>query len=121
MRRLTLLLGGLVFCAAAPAQEYQPKFARDSAPNAMLGAPVCRPPAYPRASLRNEETGVTVLRFIVKATGHVEQVRIIRTSGFRDLDQAAIDAFSRCLFVPAAINGKPIQSTNTIQYVWTLE
>jgi protein TonB len=115
------MLGGLAACAAAPAQEYQPKFARDYAPNVMLQPPLCRIPAYPRASLRNEETGVTVLRFTVKATGHLERVHIVRTSGFRDLDQAALDAFSRCLFVPAAINGKPIETTNTIQYVWTLE
>src|SRR4051812_14292307 len=50
----------------------------------------CPKPAYPRSSLRNEETGITTLTFLVGADGLVHDVQIQKSSGYIDLDRASL-------------------------------
>ncbi|MCH8623131.1 energy transducer TonB, partial [Undibacterium sp. TS12] len=45
-------------------------------------------PEYPRASLRNEETGTVQLSVLIGADGSVSDVKIDKSSGFRGLDNA---------------------------------
>ncbi|MFZ6747326.1 TonB family protein, partial [Undibacterium sp. JH2W] len=42
-------------------------------------------PEYPRASLRNEETGTVALSVLIGADGSVADVKIDKSSGFRGL------------------------------------
>lgn len=81
----------------------------------------CAKPEWPKASLRNEETGTVTLSFLIGVDGRVADSKIVKSSGFRDLDKAAVSGISRCRFKPGMTDGKPEQAWMQMQYVWTLE
>ena len=58
-------------------------------------------PRYPESARRQGVEGVTTLRFIVLANGHVGQIAISRSAGHIDLDRAAVDAVRTWRFEPA--------------------
>lgn len=80
-------------------------------------------PEYPRASLRNEETGVTTLSVTTGADGSVTAVNITKSSGFRGLDNAVRSQLlsGSCRNKPGTIDGKPQETTRVVQYVWKLD
>ena len=81
----------------------------------------CAKPEWPKSSLRNEETGTVTLSFLIGVDGRVADSKIVKSSGFRDLDKAAVNGIGRCVFKPGTTDGKPEQSWMQMQYVWTLE
>jgi protein TonB len=121
MRFSLCLLGLLAPAVALAGNGYSPKFARDELQAQVLSFELCPKPVYPKSSLRNEETGVVTLRFMIGADGRLLKQQITRSSGFRDLDRAAQSALAQCWFRPASIKGQPVQSPLDIQYVWTLD
>jgi protein TonB len=122
MMRYAFLLPSLLAPAMAlAATGYTPKFARDEQQAQVMSFDLCPKPAYPKSSLRNEESGVVALRFTIGADGRLLKQQITRSTGFRDLDRAAQGALAQCWFRPASIKGQPVQSPMDIQYVWTLE
>ncbi len=88
---------------------------------AIVDAEACEKPEYPRKSLRNEEQGTVILAFLIGVDGRVVDSRVEKSSGFRDLDKAAITGLSLCKFRPGTVDGKPEQSWTQMQYVWKLE
>jgi len=115
-----LALSSSAWAQTAQPAAYSPAFARIAEPAEVLSSELCPKPAYPRASVRNEETGVVTIRITVAPSGRVIGTAVANTSGFRDLDNAASRALSRCRYRPASINGVPVQSTTLVQYVWSL-
>lgn len=81
----------------------------------------CAKPEYPKASLRNEETGISTVSFLIGVDGRVMDSKLTKSSGFRDLDKAAQSALGKCKFKPATVDGKPVQDWQAVQYSWTLE
>ena len=81
----------------------------------------CAKPEWPKASLRNEETGTVTLSFLIGEDGRVADSKILKSSGFRDLDKAAVTGISKCRFKPGMNDGKPEKAWMSMQYVWTLE
>jgi len=61
------------------------------------------------------------LQFLIGIDGRVADSKVAKSSGFRDLDNAARSALSRCRFKPGLADGKPQQSWTKVQYVWKLE
>jgi len=95
-------------------------------PNPVRSAAVvdfntCAKPEFPKASLRNEETGTSTVSFLIGVDGRVIDSKITKSSGFRDLDRAAQSALGKCRFKPAMVDGKPEQQWHPVAYVWTLE
>jgi protein TonB len=121
MRSLFCLLVLLAPAVALAGNSYSPKFVRNEQPAMALSFELCAKPAYPKSSLRNEEQGTVTVRFTVAPTGRLVKQQILRSSGFPELDRAAMDALSRCWFRPASIDGQPVTSPLDIQYKWTLE
>lgn len=80
----------------------------------------CSKPEWPKASLRNEEQGTVTMAFLISEEGKVLDSKIIKSSGFRDLDKAAVEGIAKCTFKPGLMNGKPEQGWMNMQYVWTL-
>lgn len=78
-------------------------------------------PIWPKASIRNEETGAVTLAFLVDAEGILRDSKIVRSSGFRDLDNVAHSALRGCTFHPATENGKPVKSWMNFVWVWKIE
>ncbi|MBA4820389.1 energy transducer TonB [Pantoea ananatis] len=76
----------------------------------------CQVPApdYPRRAKRLQEQGEVLIRLIINSDGTVKHREIARSSGFDDLDQAAMEAVSRIRCNPYMENGQAI-SVMTIQ------
>jgi protein TonB len=104
---------------ANPAPAAAPK--GPSRTEAVADFNTCAKPEYPKSSLRNEETGVSTISFLIGADGRVMDSKITKSSGFRDLDKAAQAALGKCRFKAATENGAPVQAWQPVQYVWTLE
>jgi protein TonB len=81
----------------------------------------CDKPEYPRASRRNEEAGAVTAAFLIGIDGRLVDSKVVKSSGFRDLDQATLQGIGKCTFKPGSTDGKPQQSWMQVQYVWTLE
>lgn len=108
---------------APPAPPAAP-VAKASGPSrvaAVADFSTCAKPEWPKASLRNEETGTVTLSFLIGTDGRVADSKIVKSSGFRDLDKAAVSGISKCRFKPGMTDGKPEQAWMQMQYVWTLE
>ena len=78
---------------AAPAPVIPPRFVA-----AYLDNPA---PAYPASAKRLGEAGTVTLRVLVNPHGRAESVEVERSSGYRRLDRAALDAVRKWKFVPA--------------------
>ncbi len=105
--------------AAPPAPPAPP--AQSVRVEAVADFSTCAKPEWPKSSLRNEETGTVTLSFLIGADGRVVESKLVKSSGFRDLDKAAQVGISKCKFKPAMVDGKPEQAWKQMQYVWTLE
>lgn len=81
----------------------------------------CAAPSYPPNSARNGDSGTVGLALLIAPDGRVSDARVTSTSGFRELDRAAIAALSLCTFRPASTNGVPESAWGKIAYVWSLE
>ncbi|GGC96828.1 hypothetical protein GCM10011396_50350 [Undibacterium terreum] len=88
---------------------------------AVVDSRACAKPPYPVASLRNEETGTVSLSFLVGVDGKVIDSKIEKSSGYRNLDNAARAGLALCKFVPGTVDGKPEQFWTKMQYVWSLD
>jgi protein TonB len=89
--------------------------------NAVVDFGTCAKPEYPRNSQRNEEQGTVTLAFLIGLDGGVKDAKIEKSSGFRELDKAALRGLSQCKFKPAQVDGKPTETWSNVQYVWRLE
>ncbi len=58
-------------------------------------------PAYPDAAQNNGEQGDVVLKVKVSDSGHVRAVAVVRSSGFADLDNAAVAGVMGWRYLPA--------------------
>ena len=126
-RLITFALSTFVVGCAAPGQ---PNVAA-TAPTPTRPAPSARPqilllecdtlPNYPSASLRKLETGTVRLTIEVDASGKVTASRVKTSSGFAELDNAALSTLSRCPFMPAYKDGQPIAGATDISYDWRIK
>ena len=75
---------------------------------------------YPKAALMNEEQGIVSMMFLISAEGRVLESKLDKTSGFKNLDKAAMAAISACKFKPGSKDGKPESTWTKVEYNWTL-
>ena len=73
----------------------------------------CPAPEYPAASATVNEQGRVRLEIRIDSAGRVESVRILHSSGFARLDEAAEVAVRRWRFRPAQCSG--------VALAWRLE
>jgi D-alanyl-D-alanine endopeptidase (penicillin-binding protein 7) len=88
---------------------------------ALLDFSSCARPQYPRADLKAGHQGTVTLGFLVSASGKVVDSKIVRSSGYATLDEAARSALVNCSFRPALKQGRAVQKWSGVQYVWTLK
>lgn len=86
---------------------------------AQFDAKACKA-EYPKASLMNEEEGAVGMAFLVSAEGRVLDSKIEKTSGFKNLDNAAVKAITNCKFKPGTKDGAVAQTWTKVNYVWAL-
>jgi protein TonB len=76
---------------------------------------------YPKASLMNEEQGTVTMSFLVNADGTVAESKLEKTSGFKNLDKAALKSLAACKFKPGTKDGAPAQTWAKVDYAWKLD
>ena len=81
----------------------------------------CAKPAYPAQAARNGDTGTVTLALLVGVDGRVTSSRVERSSGFRDLDKAALTALSQCKFKPAMRGDVAETGWAHIAFTWQLD
>ncbi|NVD73307.1 energy transducer TonB [Duganella sp. BJB488] len=86
---------------------------------ASLDAKNCKA-EYPKASLINEEQGDVAMSFLVAADGSVVESKVDKSSGYKNLDRAAIKALSACKFKPGTKDGAVAQTWTKVDYSWKL-
>lgn len=64
-------------------------------------------PRYPHGPKRRRTEGLVMVRAIIDESGNPRDVVVERSSGDRELDDAAREAVCRALFKPYAENGRP--------------
>jgi len=67
-------------------------------------------PEYPVAAYRGRAEGTVLVGILVGADGRPGEVDIVRRSGNRDLDRAAVDAVRQWTFKPAVRSGRTVDA-----------
>jgi len=93
-------------------QAVQSKVAAPAAPMLLPRADPAHPngqPGYPASSYRMGEEGTVVLDLYVRADGTVQEGRVLKSSGFRKLDQTALTfAVRHYRYLPAMSGQTPV-------------
>jgi len=76
---------------------------------------------YPKASLMNEEQGTVSMSFLIASNGEVKESKLDKSSGFKNLDKAALKALSACKFKPGTKDGSPADTWTKVDYAWKLD
>lgn len=88
---------------------------------AILDFRSCAKPTYPAAELSAKHTGTVTMLFTIGPEGNVLASQVAKSSGYRALDDAALQALSLCKFKPPMVEGKPVKGNAHVQYVWATE
>jgi protein TonB len=72
---------------------------------------------YPKASLINEEKGIVTMSLRIGPDGKVLEAKLAKSSGFKNLDKAAVASITKCKFISP---GGADQWTQ-MEYVWKLD
>jgi periplasmic protein TonB len=76
-------------------------------------------PVYPDIARLARIEGTVVMEAVLDPSGHVTQIRVIRSIPL--LDQAAIDAVRQWRYTPSVYNGRPVSVLMTITIRFTLQ
>ena len=78
-------------------------------------------PDYPKGARQRGEQGDVVLEIRVNAEGTVDDVKVAASSGFAELDEAAIHAAKAAKFSPARSGHDPVASTARLKLQFKLK
>lgn len=78
-------------------------------------------PVFPALSRKLQEEGKVLLLVQVSAKGEPENVQIKQSSGFRRLDEAAMNAVRKWRFVPARRGDEPVASSVVVPLLFRLD
>ena len=56
------------------------------------------------------EEGTVKLEVIVEANGSVSSARVIKSSGYKRLDNAALNAAKKARYAPKQVDGSPVRT-----------
>lgn len=88
---------------------------------ASVGRPhTCAGRFYPAMATRLGHEGTTIVAFKIGTDGSVRDVTVTGSSGFDELDQAAIPCASSWQYKPAMQNGQPVEVPWSTKITWKL-
>jgi protein TonB len=101
---------------APPAPDVEPRFDPRGRYNSFPDS------EYPSQSRRANEEGKVLISVLVQADNSVGDVKVVQTSGFERLDEAAVEWYrKRGRFVAATKDGKPIAAWMTFAVKFQLK
>lgn len=77
-------------------------------------------PQYPMGARQRGEEGTVVLETLVALDGRASAITVISSSGFADLDRAAVRAVERASFNPATEDGRAVEARARLTIVFRL-
>lgn len=77
-------------------------------------------PIYPPDSKKLGEQGRAILRAFVNRLGYVQDVKLRQSSGYKNLDDSAIEAVKTWCFKPATTSGKNVDAWVLVPINFTL-
>ena len=79
-------------------------------------------PVYPESARSQRREGIVKLRLEILATGKLGRIEIVKSSGDKAMDTAAMQAANRWVFLPArdAVSGAPTTVTTTVLFAFKL-
>ena len=69
---------------------------------------------YPEAARREGQEGRAIIKICVNQQGKIDSADVATSSGFPELDEAAIKVAKAYRFKPATSEGKPVSSCPTL-------
>jgi protein TonB len=78
-------------------------------------------PDYPRQAQRRGESGTAYVYFVVGLTGKIENIELKKSSGYDDLDKAALAAMRDSSCKPYLENGAPVRAAYTQPFAFNLQ
>lgn len=90
----------------------------DSAPKIDRSRPTVV--IYPPASQARGEEGTVTLNVLVTTSGRVAMIDIAKSSGFGDLDEAAVETAANWHYTPAVEDGDYVQKWTAVQVTYKL-
>lgn len=78
------------------------------------------PVVYPEQAQRAGEQGIVVLNVYVAWNGKPQKVDVAKSSGYRDLDNAAVETAANWHYVPALHDGNTASDWASVQVVYRL-
>ncbi|MEQ1591714.1 MAG: energy transducer TonB [Thiobacillaceae bacterium] len=106
---------------APPAPPPQPAGPVNLSSELSVSCPVRPAPAYPALSKKMGEEGKVVLRVELDEAGRFATVRVVSSSGFSRLDEAALTAVKNWHCNPAQRNGQPVRAVALQPFNFILE
>jgi TonB family protein len=73
-------------------------------------------PVYPWNALMKSQQGTVVIKMLVDTNGEVKSLDILESSGYMELDQAAIKVAWKVRFLPAKHKGHPVRVYVSMPY-----
>jgi protein TonB len=67
------------------------------------------PPRYPRQARRKGYEGIVILEVLVDQKGTVNDLRVFQSSGYKILDQSALESVHKWVFEPGTRNGETVK------------
>ena len=104
---LALTLGGSAACLA------------DSPARVDHSYPISAP-IYPDAAQDAGEQGDVLVEVQVSANGHPHRIRVKQSSGFQDLDNAAMDTAANWRYIPAVVDGDTATTWTAVKIHYAL-
>ncbi len=83
--------------------------------------PKCPLPEYPATAKANQQEGRVLASLHIDISGNVSDVKIVKSSGNEELDQATQEAFMKCRFTPAMRDGMHMDVWQSMAFTWKLE
>jgi len=80
-----------------------------------------RPPKYPPQAVREHHSGKCILKVLIGVDGSPKEVTVEKSSGYRELDQAAIAAAKTWVFNPGKRNGQLYEGYALVPIDFTLQ
>lgn len=78
-------------------------------------------PVYPASSRQRGEQGVVTVAVKINIRGRADEVRLARSSGFRALDEAAMQAARRAAYQPEIIGGLPVTAVERFDMTFRIQ
>ncbi len=101
------------------APKSQNRVLANAFPAGLLMSPSsCTTPEWPREARRYEVDGITLVHFQIDAQGKIEDAKVVKSSSWQLLDDAALRSLVKCQFKPGLDEAG--SNTYPIQFVWTL-